>query len=206
MTVTDSDSTATERITGLSPRRNATLAGPAAAAAFVGGTILAGLLTGTAWSEQPFDALGVVLHASVVVGGVLGLVFLRSLWAAADHPVRRGGIGLFAFALTAMAVVNGATVVTSTLPDPLGFLGFLGFMVSVPLALFVSGVGDVLAGTRARGLASLALGVAFVSGIVRPELYGAEVGELTALLGLVWLSLLSAWLVLQYASLDGQAA
>lgn len=198
MTVRDPGTATPDAGVGPLPRRVALLAGPAAAAVLVAGTLLAFALTpSTASPETAFDELGLLLHASVVVGGLLGITFVRVVWNDADHLVQRLGVGLFGLALLLMVLVNLLGVAVADPPDAAGLLGVLGFMIGIPVAMLVAGVGDLVAGHRWRGLGSLVLGAAYFGG----HPYGASAGTLTALLGLAWLVLLSTWLLMQYASL-----
>lgn len=198
MTARPPGSATPERATDANQRRAALLIGPVAGAVLVGGTLLAAVLTAPgAWSERAFGDLGLGLHASLIVGSVLGVLFLWPVWESTDNAVQRGGVALFGIALVMMTLVNALAGAFADPPDVAGVLGVVGFMAGVPLAMLVYGVGDLVAGLRRRGLASLVLGAGYFGG----HWYGSQAGELTALLGLGWLVLIAAWLLVQYLSL-----
>lgn len=177
----------------------AILAGPAMAVAFVGGTALASV-TGQPvhWTEQGFNDLGSVLHASIITGSLLGIVFLWPVWTDASHVVQRGGIILFGIALSMMVGVNAAEIAYEDLPVAAEFLG-LGFLFVLPFAWLVHGIGDVAAGYRQRGFASLMLWLVYFSVWV----YSFQMGSVTVLVGFIWLTLASAWALVQFASIRG---
>lgn len=183
-------------------RSVALLAGPAMAVAFVGGTVLASV-TGqpVTWTEQGFNDLGSVLHGSIIVGSLLGLGFLWPAWMAASHTVQRGGIGLFGIALSMMVGVNAAEIAYEDLPVAAEFLG-LGFLFVLPVAWLVHGIGDVAAGHRKPGAASLLLWLGYFSVWV----YSFQMGTVTALVGFIWLALVSTWALLQFRSIRGQSS
>lgn len=200
MTARDPETTAIEQPSGWTSRRLALLAGPAMGVAFVGGTILAGVLAPSVqWTEHGFGELGDLLHGSILLGSLLGVVFLRRVWDDADHIVQRVGTGLIAIALLMMATVNAVDLLVAQFPEPAGILGILGFMFGMPVAILVHGLGDVVTGLRRRGLASLVLGLGYCGGLW----YGFQTREITVLLGFVWLALISAWALVQYTSLRG---
>lgn len=198
MTTREPEPAAVDGASERGKRRVARQAGPAAGIAFVGGTLLAAALTPSVqWIEQPFNALGVVLHLSVIVGSVLGIVFLWSVWNDADHRIQRVGIGLFGIALLMMALVNAIEVAFAEFPEPAGILGVLGFMIGIPVALLVSCIGDVVAGFRWRGVTSLGIWIVYFAFWV----YGFQIRALPVLIGFVWLVCISAWMLVQYVSL-----
>lgn len=200
MTARDPETTAIEQPSGWTSRRLALLAGPAMGVAFVGGTILAGVLAPSVqWTEHGFGELGDLLHGSILLGSLLGVVFLRRVWDDADHIVQRVGTGLIAIALLMMATVNAVDLLVAQFPEPAGILGILGFMFGMPVAILVHSLGDVVTGLRRRGLASLVLGLGYCGGLW----YGFQTREITVLLGFVWLALISAWALVQYMSLRG---
>ena len=136
MTARESEPAAAEGPSVRGAQRVSLLAGPTAGIAFVGGTLLAAARTPSAeWTGQPFDALGVILHLSVIVGSLLGIVFLVSVWGNAEHRIQRAGIGLFGIALLMMALVNAIEVAFTTFPEPAGILGVRGFMIGLSVLL-----------------------------------------------------------------------
>lgn len=164
---------------------------------FVGGAILAGLLNPSVrWTVDGLDALGSALFTGVVIGGLLGLVFLWPVWDATTHRIQRVGIGLFAISLAMMVGVNALELVLARLPPAAELLGF-GFLVGVPLALLVHGIGDVSADRRRRGFVTLGLWIAYMLGWV----YGFQTRSVPVLLGVAWLVLISGWALVQYHSL-----
>ena len=197
MTARESEPAAAEGPSVRGAQRVSLLAGPTAGIAFVGGTLLAAARTPSAqWTGQPFDALGVILHLSVIVGSLLGVVFLLSVWGNAEHRIQRAGIGLFGIALLMMALVNAIEVAFTTFPEPAGILG-LGFIIGIPSAMLVSGIGDVVAGFRRRGFASFGLWIVYFAF----WLYAFQIRALPVLIGFVWLGCISAWMLVQYVSL-----
>lgn len=202
MTTRDPETTALERSSDWTSRRLALLAGPAMGLAFVGGTVLAGVLAPSVqWTEHGFGELGDILHGSILLGSLLGVVFLWRVWDDADHIVRRVGTGLVGLALLMMAAVNAVEIVFTPFPEPAGILGVLGFMFGMPVAMLAFGLGDIVAGHRRRGLASLILGLAYFGGLW----YSAQTREITVLLGFGWLVLISVWALVQYRSLRGDS-
>jgi hypothetical protein len=198
MTVNEPESAAVEESRARGVQRVSLLAGPTAGIAFVGGTLLAVVLAPSVdWTVQPFDALGISLHLGVIVGSLLGIVFLWSVWRDAEHRIQRAGIGLFGFALLMMALVNAVEVAFTAFPESAGILGVLGFMIGIPSAMLVSGIGDVVAGFRRRGFASFGLWIVYFAFWV----YGFQTRALPVVIGFVWLVCISTWMLVQYASL-----
>lgn len=169
------------------------------AVAFVGGTVLASAMgPSVQWAEHGFNELGSILHGSVIVGSLFGMVFLWPVWEDATHVVQRAGIGLFGLALSMMVGVNAAEIAYAELPVAAEFLG-LGFLFVLPLALVVHGIGDVVAGVRRRGFAVLVVWIGYFSAWV----YSFQIRTVTVLIGFVWFAFVSAWALVQYASLRG---
>ena len=173
MTARESEPAAAEGPSVRGAQRVSLLAGPTAGIAFVGGTLLTAALTPVDWTGQPFDALGVILHLSVIVGSLFGIALLM------------------------MALVNAIEVASTTFPEPAAILGVLGFMIGIPSAMLVSGIGDVVAGFRRRGFASFGLWIVYFAF----WLYAFQIRALPVLIGFVWLGCISAWMLVQYVSL-----
>lgn len=183
---------------GVTQKRMALLAGPAMAITFVGGTILAAItLPSIQWTETPLGELGVILYLTVIVGSLLGLLFLRPVWLDASHTIQRIGVGLFALALAMMVGVNAFEAVFTPIPAPAEVLG-LGYLLVLPVAYLVHGLGDVVAGNRRRGGITLTLWV----GYFLSWFYSFQSREVTVLIGFLWLVFVSAWAVVQYVSLS----
>lgn len=168
-------------------RTAALWAGPAGIAVAVVGIFGAVLLAPWfEWTANALSDLGAageptapLFNGGLVIGGLLGLAFVVRVWLAATNAARRLGVALFAVAFVNLALV-GVFALPHDLHGPVAVTFFLAFTYG----LFAHGSGDVLAGHVRRGLASIWLGVAHVtgwllfavapvSGLALPELVGA---------------------------------
>lgn len=189
--------------TGEHLQRATLWAGPAGVAVSLAGVVGAAALA--PWFDPTAHALSdlgrageptaALFNGSLVVGGLLGVAFGTRAWAAATNAAHRLGVALLALAFAAMALV-GVFALPHDLHGPVAVTFFLAFTYG----LFVHGSGDVLAGHARRGLGSLWLGVAHVTGwlllavvpwegIAGPELVGSLA--------------LSAWVLWTFATLRG---
>lgn len=198
MTTRDPEATATDRPHGWTPRRWALLAGPAEAVILLGGILLAAyVLSPTSsfrWIGGDFSQFGVLRHYSIALGGLLGLVFLWPVWTEATNRVQRVGIGLYSIGWLITAGANAA----ATAGIRAGDWAILGLILLFPLALLVYGGGDIRAGHRQRGRASLLFGIVYL-GIVLIPLFVASGYELISYAsGFV---LVSVWAVMMYVTL-----
>ena len=71
----------------------------------------------------------------MIVGSLLGIVFLGSVWSDAEHRIQRADIGLFGIALLMMTLVNAIEMAFAEFPEPAGILGVRGFMIGLSVLL-----------------------------------------------------------------------
>lgn len=198
MTTRDPGATATDRPRSLTLRRGALLAGPAKAVVLIGGISLAAYVLSPApsfrWIGGGFSQFGVVRHYSIALGGLLGLVFLWPVWAEATTRMQRVGIGLFGIAWLITAGANTLAVAGIRA----GAWAILGLILLFPLALLIYGGGDIRAGHRQRGSASLLLGIVYL-GMVIVSLGVVSGYELVYYVSAF--ALVSVWALVMYLSL-----
>jgi hypothetical membrane protein len=176
----------------MQPRRASALAGLAAPVASLGAIFLATLLSPTfSWTESALSNLGApgeptapLFNGGLILGGLLALGFGPALWTASDHPLERAGIALFALTAVSLGLIG-----VFPLGTPEHFPVAVGFYLLLSLSLWIYGAGEALAGTRARGLATVGLGAVNVAawvvwtiggslrraGLALPEIVGAVV-------------------------------
>lgn len=178
MTTRDPEATATDQPTDWTPRRLALLAGPAEAVILVGGLLLAAYVFSPIpsfdWTGD-LDQFGVPRHYNIALGGLLGLVFLWSVWAEATTRLQRAGVIAFAigFVITASANALAGSGIRA------GDWAVIGFVLLFPVALLVYGSGAVFAGHRQCGSTSLLLGGLYLINVwlllpMPPTLQGYE--------------------------------
>jgi len=142
-------------------------AGVVAPAFTLGAIVLATLLSPTfAWTGNALSNLGgtvsdastpatrLVFNGGLVGGGLVGLGFGYALVRAARNRVELAGVGTFGLVLTAMALIGVFPEDT----DPHVPVA-MAFYVLLSVAFWAFGVGNVIAGARTRGLATIAAGL-----------------------------------------------
>jgi hypothetical membrane protein len=140
------------------------------------------------WEVNALSELGAAGRASaplfntgLVVAGVLGLGLLPAVWTTDDHPVQRVGIGILTVAISTLSLIG-----VYPIGHPAHGAVSVAFFVAFTFGLFVFGTGDALAGAVRRGLATVWLGIAHVTGwalwlaagvegVALPEFWGASV-------------------------------
>lgn len=177
---------------GWSLDRLALLAGPAAIVVSVvgifGSAILASFVTGSwfTWTGNALSDLGAageptapLFNGSLVLGGVLGVLFVWRVGRAATTAWHRVGVLLLGVGLASSSLVG-----VFNLPHPLHTPFALAYFVLFTLGLVAHGSGDAVAGHPHRGVRTIWLAVAHVSawvalaflpfdGIALPEVVGA---------------------------------
>ena len=98
-----------------------------------------------------------LFDGGLVLGGVVGLLFVYTLWAGSEHALERVAGVPFAVALLGMAGV-GVFPSSQPLHVPAALTLYLGSVV----AMAMYAVGNVLAGARTRGAVTVALVVVHV--------------------------------------------
>jgi hypothetical membrane protein len=107
----------------------------------------------------PDRASAPLFNGGLILAGVLGLGLFPAVWRTATHPVQRVGAAILVLAVGAMALV-GAFPVGHSLHGPVS----VTFFVAFTYGLFAFGTGDALAGHPRRGVATIWLGIAHVTG------------------------------------------
>lgn len=136
--------------------------------------------TGHALSDlgNPARASAPFFNWSLVVAGLLGVVFTARLFTASTHIVERVGIGIVGVGMANVGLV-GVFDITHSLHGPVAIAFFLG----ITYGWFVHGSGLALSGPVRRGIGSIWLGIGHVTawllwavvdldGIALPELAG----------------------------------
>ncbi|WP_136715135.1 DUF998 domain-containing protein [Halorientalis salina] len=172
-------------------------AGVVAPAFTLGAVVLATLLSPSfSWTGNALSNLGgtvsdastsltrAVFNGGLVGGGLVGLGFGYALLRSVRNRVELAGVGLFGLVLLAMALIGVFPEGT----DP-HVPAAVGFYVLLSVALWTYGIGNVLAGARTRGLATVAGGLLNTGawtvwtvtgevmrpGLALPEIVGATV-------------------------------
>lgn len=179
-------------------RDGALWAGPAAVAVAAFGIFGAVLLAPWFdWTANALSDLGAagestapLFNGGLIVGGVLGVAFAARVWRAATNAAHRLGVTLFAVAFVTMGLVG-----IFALPHDLHTPVAVAFFLSFTYGLFVHGTGDVLAGNVRRGLASIWLAVAHVTGWL---LFAVAPLDGLALPEMVGSAALGAWVLLTF--------
>lgn len=198
MTTHNPEATATDRPRGWTPRRLALLAGPAEALVLIGGILLAAYVLSPTlsfrWIGGDFSQFGVLRHYSIALGGLLGLVFLWPVWAEATNRIQRAGLSLFGIAWLITAGANALAAAGIRV----GGWAILGLILLFPLALLAYGGGDIRAGHRQRGSASLLFGILYLGMVI------ISLGVVSGYELVYYVSafvLVSVWTVMMYVAL-----
>jgi hypothetical membrane protein len=151
--------------------------------------------TGNALSHlgRPGRASASVFNGGLIVAGALAIVFVLGQWRRRSNRVAAGGIATLAVSVCCLALI-GAFPVGHPAHDPVSVAFFVGFTYG----LFLTGSGEILAGSTRRGLGTIWVGVAHVTawagwvavgsdGVAIPEAIGA--------------ALLAAWVL--HTAFDG---
>ncbi|HKL29662.1 MAG TPA: DUF998 domain-containing protein [Natrialbaceae archaeon] len=146
-----------------------TLCGLAAPGVGLGTVLLATLLapwfswTGNALSDlgHPSRATAPLFNGGMALAGLLALAFAGRLWIDAEGWVRRGALIVLAASFASLVGVGAYPETTD-----LHFTVSVAFFVSLTYGLWLYGSADALAGTPERGVATIWLGVANVTGWV----------------------------------------
>jgi hypothetical membrane protein len=131
------------------------------------GVLLATLVSPSfAWTGNALSDLGgptgpvatdltrLLFNGGLIAGGLVALGLGYALFLAARNLVELAGIGLFGLTSLSMALIG-----VFPLPQDTHFLVAVSFYVLLSLALWVYGAGNLLAGDRTRGVATVGLGV-----------------------------------------------
>lgn len=164
----------TAAVGGWTAGRLTLLAGPAgivvSAVGIFGSAFLASFVTGSwfSWTGNALSHLGAageptapLFNGSLVLGGVLGVVYVWRVGRSARNAWHRVGLLLLGAGLASSSLVG-----VFNLPHPLHTPVALGYFVAFTLGLFAHGSGDALAGRPRRGVRSVWLAVAHVAGWV----------------------------------------
>lgn len=170
---------------------------------WLGGTFVSTLLFPSfSWTADTLAAAGragrpsaLLFDASIVLGALLGIVFLGRLWPETTHPHQRAGIGLIA---ALVALTGGAQL---GLRNPWFELIALAFVLLLLPALAIFGSGDVLAGRPRRGLLAVWLGVTH---LLAWQVLTIIMGLSAAVPTLLSLALLSTWVLSLYVTTCGE--
>lgn len=126
-----------------------------------------------------------LFNGGLILAGILGLPFARTLRTAAENRAHRAGAAAFAVAIVAMALVG-----VFHIPRPPHGAVAIAHYLAATIALWTYGTGTALAGAVRRGLATIWLGIAHVlfwilwalflssgpvPGIAVPETVGAAI-------------------------------
>lgn len=136
-----------------------------------------------------------LFNGGLILGGVLGIAFSGRVWLAATNAARRLGVALFA-----VGFVNLALVGVFALPADPHTPVAVAFFLSFTYGLFVHGSGDVLAGDRRRGLASIWLAVVHLTGWL---VFAAAPFDGLAIPELVGSATLAGWVLLTFRAVRG---
>ena len=185
-------------------RRAALWAGPVGVVVSALGIFLPVLLapwfswTGNALSHlgRAGEATAPLFNGGLVVAGLLGLAFAARVWLAAENTLGRLGVVLLALSFANMALV-GVFALPHDLHGPVAVAFFLSFTYG----LFVHGSGDALAGHRRRGLLSIWLGIAHITGWL---LFAAAPFDGIALPELVGSAALATWVLVTFRALGAR--
>lgn len=132
----------------------------------------------------------VLFNGGLVVGGLLGVVFARTLWRLAGTTGERAAAGLFALTMTLMGAV-GVFPQGTALHFPVAG----GFYLCASLALWGDGLVSFLRGASRRAVAGLVSGTVNIGGWVLWSLTGDPLRDGLAIPELVGALALSAWAV-----------
>ncbi|WP_254544284.1 DUF998 domain-containing protein [Halomarina pelagica] len=144
------------------PERLGTAAGVLAPVVALGAIALAALRSPTfTWAGSALSDLGApgtrtawLFNGGLALGGALALPFAWRLWRAARNRAERAGAVLLALDAVALALV-GVFPIGTALHAPAA----VSFFLLLSLALWTYSAGNLLAGERRRGAATVALGV-----------------------------------------------
>lgn len=116
------------------------------------------------WASNALSDLGrtewdstAVFNIGLIVAGLLALPFGAVLLGGARTIIHAVGAAVFLLAAICLSLIG-----VFALPAPRHGTVAVGFFVGFTLALFVYGAGDVRSGARARGLATVGLGIVHV--------------------------------------------
>jgi len=95
-----------------------------------------------------------LFNGGLISGGLVGVAFTGALWIGSQHLVER--LGAIPFALTVLTMAG-----VGVFPQfhPLHFPVAVSFFLLVSVTCWVYGAGNLLAGARRRGVATIGLGV-----------------------------------------------
>jgi len=170
-----------------------TWSGFAAAIVGVGTVLLATLLapwfawTGDALSDlgSPARATAPLFNAGVFLAGLLGLVFVVRLWIGVEGStwLRRVALVVLGTSFASLGLVGVFPVGTG-----LHFPVAVGYFVALTYGLWLYGSADALEGATRRGVATIWLGVATVTGWVAlvaiPSISGIAIPEAVSTIAL----------------------
>ncbi|MFC6835713.1 DUF998 domain-containing protein [Halomarina ordinaria] len=113
------------------------------------------------WTGSALSDLGApgaptewLFNGGLILGGLLALPFAYRVWTRGRNRLERAGAAVFALDALCLAGV-GAFPIGTDLHGPFA----VAFYLLLSLSLWVYGGGNALAGDRARGLVTAALGV-----------------------------------------------
>jgi len=131
-----------------------------------------------------------LFNGGLVVGGLLGVGFVYVLFARAAHAAERAGAVAFGLAMIALALVG-------VFPQgrPPHFPAAVSFYLLLSVGLWLYGMGNLFAGERERGLATMLLGVVNIAAWVGWGLTGPVVRPGLALPEIVGAVVLAGWAV-----------
>ncbi|WP_336003254.1 DUF998 domain-containing protein [Halorientalis halophila] len=155
-----------------------------------------------AWTEHALSELGaasgpvateltrLTFNGGLIGGGLVSLGFGYALLRAARNRVELTGIGLFGLTAASMVLIG-----VFPTPRPVHFVVAVAFFVALSLAMWTYGAGNLLAGDRTRGGATIGLGGLNAAVWTVWGLTGEFVRPGIALPEIVGAAALAAWLV-----------